>query len=159
MIHLGFTGTRHGMTREQLHNVRSLVVSLKNANAPTRIAAHHGDCVGADAEFHAICRALGCWLVIHPGPIGEYSAGCVGDERHDPLPHMQRNRAIVASSAYMIGAPFEMERQKRGGTWATIGMAELAEKRVGKSLIVVLPHGALVGAWDCELETMIGRTP
>lgn len=154
MIHLGFTGTRHGMTREQLHNVRSLVVSLQNANKPTRIAAHHGDCVGADAQFHAICRDLGCWMVGHPPTDQKLRAWCQFDELHPMQSYTRRNRAIVTSSVYMIGAPFEMERQNHGGTWGTI---EMAGGKTGR-LAVVLPTGAFLRSWDdVELETMIGR--
>lgn len=152
MLHLGFTGTRHGMTREQLHNVRALVVSLQNANAPTRIAAHHGDCVGADAEFHAICRALGCWMVGHPPTDDKLRAFCEFDECYEPRPFTHRNSAIVAGSSYMIGTPFEMVNPGRGGTWSTIGKAI---SKVGR-LAVVLPDGTMPKTWDdVLLETMI----
>lgn len=119
MMHVGFTGTRLGMTTEQFEAVRSLVLSI----GP--LIAHHGDCVGADAEFHEICTGLAT-IEVHPGPIGDLSAGCRGHVRHDPQPHMKRNAAIVAVSQVMIAAPPVDEPQSRGGTWATIGMARRA---------------------------------
>jgi hypothetical protein len=52
--HIGFTGTRHGMTPAQRHAVSQLIAELAAGAAFT---AHHGDCVGADAEFHDLCRS------------------------------------------------------------------------------------------------------
>jgi hypothetical protein len=49
---VGFTGTRKGMTPQQRVAFAELVITLR----PTQ--AHHGDCVGADAEFHHGCKAL-----------------------------------------------------------------------------------------------------
>ena len=28
--------------------------------------AHHGDCLGADAEFHELCRETGLKIHVHP---------------------------------------------------------------------------------------------
>lgn len=144
MLHIGFTGTRHGMTEAQKLALRE--ITADDAIAHDYWAIHHGDCVGADAEFHAYMTSASdpqCIRIIHPGPIGENSAGCEIDERRDerrsPAPHMQRNRCIVAQSAIMIAAPYEMEPQKRGGTWATIGFA----KKAGKPLAILWPDGTI----------------
>lgn len=139
MIEIGFTGTRHGMSARQLESVRKIV--KKSTAGTTTFRAHHGDCVGADCEFHAIAVEADsdAWTVIHPGPIGEHSAGCVGDDRHDPLPHMLRNRRIVAASTVMIATPFEATEQPRGGTWATIRIA----RKAGKPLAIAWPDGSV----------------
>lgn len=136
-LHVGFTGTRFGMTTEQFRAVRRLI--------PTGpFTAHHGDCVGADAEFHEICTGLAT-IEVHPGPISDLSAGCPGHVRHDPRSHMVRNAAIVAASQVMIAAPPQDDPQSRGGTWATIGMARRA-LRAGKlrELYVVGRGGQLL---------------
>lgn len=143
MLHIGFTGTRHGMSALQEARVLYVVSSLW---AGAGFVAHHGDCVGADAELHRIARRYpNTRVVIHPGPIGELSAGCFGDERRDPLPHMRRNRVIVNESQIMIAAPYEDEPQPRGGTWATIGMARKAlERGQLRDLLVVGREGQLL---------------
>lgn len=150
MIHLGFTGTRHGLTDEQRLRVLLLVHDLAYGHALT---AHHGLCVGADAEFHdmvrAVAHAVPAYAIIgHPGPdwpSGKLCAAVECDQLLAPLPHMKRNSAIVAASHVMIAAPFEDEPQPRGGTWATIGMARRA-LRQGKlrDLCVVGRGGELL---------------
>jgi hypothetical protein len=124
---IGFTGTRHGMTAAQ----REAVARLLDELAPAAFVGHHGDCVGADAEFHALCRTRpGSVLVIHPGPVSdrEHQAGCLGDDLREALPHMRRNKNIVLASTVMIAAPFEDAEQDYGGTWKTIGMARKARR-------------------------------
>lgn len=141
MLSIGFTGTRHGMTPAQWHAVRRLV---KDWSSGSSFDAHHGDCIGADAEFHAICetfcgRAL---VAVHPGPVNDRArqAGCVGVYRLPNKAHMARNAAIVAAASAIIAAPAEATEQERGGTWATIRMA----RRSGKPLAIVLPSGEVV---------------
>ena len=123
-LHIGFTGTRHGMTFMQDAAVLRLVDDL---HAEHDLTVHHGCCVGADADFHSMCRDLDLVIVGHPGPdypTGELCArGLTFDALREPMPHMKRNAAIVAASQIMIAAPLEMAEQKRGGTWATIRMA------------------------------------
>jgi hypothetical protein len=137
---LGFTGTRHGMTAAQ----RAAVVELLDELAPaTGFVAHHGDCVGADAEFHDLCRERpSSFIVIHPGPITdlEHQAHRVGDERREPLPHMRRNKNIVLASDVIIATPFEDLEQEYGGTWRTIGMARKAKRQ----LAIVWRHGRII---------------
>jgi hypothetical protein len=125
--HIGFTGTRFGMSPAQLATVQALLAE----SAPQGGTVHHGDCVGADAELHGLARAAGLRVVIHPGPADDvaHQAGCAGDERREPMTHMRRNRAIVDAAAIMIAAPFEDEPQPRGGSWKTIEMARKALRR------------------------------
>jgi hypothetical protein len=44
--HLGFTGTKAGMTKEQQKTVMWLLKEFEPINV------HHGCCIGADEEFH-----------------------------------------------------------------------------------------------------------
>ena len=146
-IHLGFSGTRHFASDPQLSTVRELVIALRFW-AP--LVAHHGLCVGADEQFHGVCREpdILAEVIGHPGPDwpdGEFCAYTICGRTLDPLPHMKRNAAIVAASHIMIAAPFENTPQPRGGTWATIGMARKA-LRAGKlrALYVVGREGQLL---------------
>lgn len=131
-LSIGFTGTRYGMTDAQADVVRLIVAQLVKQTTPferqcaTKFEAHHGDCIGADAQFHAIVRPFpNSWIVGHPGPADDVArqAGCVFDLRMPSLPHMKRNRKIVDASNVMIAAPLEDFEQTNGGTWKTIGMA------------------------------------
>lgn len=133
MIRLGFTGTRWGMTEAQRQTVAATVKRLQ----PTE--AHHGDCIGADEEFHAIVRreAPACRIVVHPGPVGEVRAYCRGDEVRKTKEFMARNRDIVDETDGLVGAPREASMQPRDGTWSTIRYAD----RIERAVCTVLPGG------------------
>lgn len=135
-MHLGFTGTRNGMTRLQYASVEVLVRAL-----PQPITAHHGDCVGADSQFHFIVRELGARIVIHPPTDETHREFCKpADEWRQACTHLARNRAIVLESHLMIATPFEMVRQARGGTWYTIDRM----LRTGRPLATVFPNGTVL---------------
>lgn len=151
-FHIGFTGTRHGMTPAQIERVCGVVDYLYSTRG--WLIGHHGDCVGADAEFHALMHVRAHRLAIHPGPIGAMSAGCVGDERHEPKSHLRRNADIVAAVSFMIAAPPTEEPQDRGGTWWTIKHAH--KKR--QPMVIVLPSGK--ATWSDGAEQFVaGTTP
>ena len=58
---ISFTGTRRGMTHSQIVRVTCLL----NMHKPKVV--RHGDCLGADAQFHDLCLAYGkCKIIIHP---------------------------------------------------------------------------------------------
>ncbi len=139
---IGFTGTRNGGSREQLHRVRQLVNELLHVDALQEFQAHHGDCIGADAEFHRIVRPIpGSHVVVHPGPAHDVArqAGCVGDDRMPNLPHMRRNLAIVMASSVMIATPFEDSELQWGGTWRTVAMA----RRERRPLAIIRRDGGI----------------
>jgi len=161
-LHVGFTGTRHGMSDRQWSAVYDLVTRA----APQGLVAHHGECDGGDTQFHRmlvdIRHSPRLWqagpirIVVHPGPLGGRHRGdcpidpVAGDELLEHLPYLKRNAAIVAASQVMIAAPLQNEPQERGGTWATIGMARRA-LRLGRlqALHVVGRGGEMLdhGAW------------
>ncbi len=138
---VGFTGTRHGMDTAQRAVVSAVLFQIFDQNkTPNEFECHHGDCVGADAEFHAISSAYDAVLVGHPGPVNDrHRAFCKFDETRAPLTHMKRNRAIVDAVDVVIAAPFDLVEQQYGGTWATIRMARKAKKR----LAIVLRSGVV----------------
>jgi hypothetical protein len=127
---IGFTGTRNGMTAEQRTAVRALLLETPGTGV-------HGDCIGADADFDAICKELGYETYCLPCDLDDMRAHCT-EARAEPTAPMQRNRAIVAQADRMIACPPNFERIKRGsGTWATIRFAEQSKK----PLAIVFPDG------------------
>src|SRR5688572_10660246 len=131
-MRVGFTGTRDGMTQAQKEQVHDLLVTLEAT------WLHHGDCVGADAEAHAIARAHGCRIYLHPPADPKLRAFCDFDESSHPKPYLVRNRDIVYCASFLIGTPGRRGKQT-GGTWYTIGHAD----DQGRQLVIVYPSGKL----------------
>jgi hypothetical protein len=133
---IGFTGTQRGMTEEQVNSVAFFIAELN----PTEV--HHGDCIGADADFHKLVRATcpQAKIVIHP-PLNESKrAFCEGDEILPAKDYLVRNHDIVEASEVMIATPEQVTEQKRGsGTWATIRYSRKLHPKV--YLITVYPNG------------------
>jgi hypothetical protein len=135
MIALMLTGTRTGMSLEQRTSVRSLVSSMLATYGT--VIAHHGDCIGADADFHAICRELGVTIHGHPPANPQARAFCTFDVEHDPAQYMDRNYAMVQLADRIIATPSEPAEKTRSGTWATVRMARRAKKKIA----IVEPDG------------------
>ena len=135
---VGFTGTRDGMTGAQK---RVITMELAPLGADHQVIGLHGDCVGADADFHAICVALGYEVWIRPCTFENLRAHCDGRVIADPVGPMVRNREIVNQADRMLAAPPTAEMLKRSGTWATVRMAM---KRQGCQ--VVAPDGNIMRA-------------
>lgn len=141
MRHIGFTGTRYGMTAEQRSCLYDLLISQQVHWSP--LCLHHGDCTGADAEVHRMARQdIMVRVEKHPPDKWSNWARCEmlpGETSHPPLPYMKRNAVIVAAADVMFAAPAEITEQDRGGTWATIRMA----RRAKKPLCIVFPDGSV----------------
>ena len=59
---IGITGTEKGMTLAQYNSAYDLIRKLSSDHN----ILHHGDCLGADAEFHVIAEEFGFRIHIHP---------------------------------------------------------------------------------------------
>ena len=149
--HIGFTGTRKGMTPEQYQTVGKIVDGqieyIKNPYSPKgtlyvslkyRIQCHHGDCVGADENFHAIVRSYGLEVVGHPST-HKLRAHCKFDEERPRKAPLDRNLDIVAESDVMIACPAEYTERITGGTWRTVRMT----RQACKPLAIVWPDGTV----------------
>lgn len=139
---LGITGTRNGMRPKQQQMVRSIVGFLLPDEA------HHGDCVGADAEFHDIVREITqAVIVVHP-PLNKSHVACKeGDFTLPDREYMRRNKDIIAESDLMLATPFEYEERGRGsGTWAAIRHT----RKVHKPLIIIWPDGTFEAEGDLQ---------
>lgn len=139
---LGFTGTREGMTNVQ----REAVAEFLRVNMPTVV--HHGDCIGADSEFHDSALLLipvPPRIEIHPCNLTKFRARRTADVVHPVKPPKDRNRDIVRVSEQLLAAPkgtAANESSHRSGTWQTIRLAMATRKTV----TVVWADGA-VNAW------------
>lgn len=130
--HIGFTGTQEGMTSKQRNKVKSIV---RKAKVNT---VHHGDCIGADEQFHNIATSLGIVVHIHPPKIASKRAFCLNAYMiHLQKPYLERNKDIVNSCDLLIAAPKEKEEQLRSGTWATIRYT----RKQKKDHVIVFPDG------------------
>jgi hypothetical protein len=138
MTILGFTGTQHGMTDAQHRGF----INVIDWFVASRGEFHHGDCVGADAEAHAVARVRLWFMYGHPPSNPSKRAFCACDALADPFPYLVRNQAIVDAAEYLIAvprAPEEHTSQRRSGTWFTVRRARLK----GIPVTVVWPDGRI----------------
>lgn len=142
---IGFTGTRRGMTQAQQDEVRDQMLTIDILCAGRAIGLH-GDCVGADADFHVICADLDIDCLIRPCAFDNMRAHCDGEIIAEPTNPMARNREIAKQCDVLIGCPPNDTELKRGsGTWATIRYGV----KYGKIVHIVYPDG--------RIETRDGR--
>lgn len=127
-IKYGFTGTRNGMSTEQKNNVIKLL--QKDIDDKKKIEAHHGDCIGADKDFHNICTNLKITVIIHPPDNDKLRAFCKSDNVRNQLPYLDRNKNIVNETNILIACPVSKDEELRSGTWMTIRYAKKINRPV-----------------------------
>jgi hypothetical protein len=132
---LGFTGTRRGMTLAQKRAIEALL----GAGTVLDKVLVHGDCIGADADMHALARAAGMRVEIRPCNLNSQRAGCQADKYYDTKSPLARNRDIVEQADVMLACPSGFKEELRSGTWATVRHA----KKRAKPLFIAWPNGAL----------------
>lgn len=141
---IGFTGTRSGMTPEQITSVAQIFDNY------LCIELHHGACVGADQDAVAILKDddYAYYIIAHPG----ISAGSrTGENPHlsqralklscevrETKTHFTRNRDIVNETDLLIACPPCEPMPDSGGTAYTVNYA----KKCGKPFVIVYPSGA-----------------
>lgn len=129
MTHVGFTGTRQGMTLRQQAALR------EHFDLEDQITClHHGDCIKADEEAHMEAVSFGILMWLHPSTLERYRAYITQDVIviEDPKPPLDRNHHIVDATEYLIAAPKSNQEELRSGTWATVRYARQQHKRVLK---------------------------
>lgn len=139
MIAFGFTGTQVGMTGDQREVVWKTMEAAVAEYGKNDVEARHGDCVGADQQFHSICRALGLWVVGFPPVQEDRRAWCDFDEERKPREYLDRNKDIVNASHVLVACPSGDVELLRSGTWSTVRFA----RRVGVPVVLVLPSGEI----------------
>ncbi|MFG1462278.1 hypothetical protein V5F77_05190 [Xanthobacter sp. DSM 24535] len=128
---IGFTGSREGMTKVQADKVALIIAQAAEW--------HHGQCIGSDAQTHAIARDLMVPIVMHPPTCAVLMADCPGAyATRDPRPYLDRNRDIVDETDELVAAPHGPEVNK-SGTWATIRYA----KGRGRKVTTIWPDGSV----------------
>ena len=132
MIHIGFTGTRKGMTYVQKKGVADII-------AHNDCNLHHGDCIGADANAHAIATAIGASTTVHPPIDSSERSYAYGTFMREPRDYIKRNHDIVDETAWLIAAPETIEEILRSGTWATIRYAT----KKGRRVWILYPDGKI----------------
>lgn len=135
---IGFTGTRNGMTTEQL-----AALEFYMEGTGVRDYFHHGDCLGADAQAHDIAIRLGLPVTLYPPADDSLRAFCKGaTHTHKPSPYLTRNHAIVLACGILIACPAGPEPRSRraGGTWYTI---RDARDTVRRPFTIIWPDGSL----------------
>lgn len=131
---IGFTGTQIGLTDFQLNSLIEIVSGLDDITE-----SHEGDCIGADEEFVAVCRAIIPDTIIHchPPSKADKQAFAEYDIMHNKYEFLVRNRHIVRESDLMIACPKWTKEILRSGTWATVRFA----RKQGKPIVIIWPDG------------------
>ncbi len=130
---LGFTGTRSGMREAQRKRVERIIDELSPS------LAVHGDCLGADSQFHTLCRDRRIPIEIYPCNLHNQRAYSeYARHIHPPKDPIVRNHDIVDCCDVLLATPRGSREVIRSGTWATI---RYATKR-GKKICMVYPDGS-----------------
>jgi len=126
LIKIGFTGTQRGMSTTQIGYLINLFEPMRGQE----VEVHHGDCVGADSQFHHAAKVFGFKTIIHPCTIEHKRAYNEGDVILEPKDPLERNHDIVDQVDFLIATPKERTEVLRSGTWATIRYAQKMKKEV-----------------------------
>ena len=128
-IHVGFTGTRKGMSVNQKCCLVDILSGLTGFRAGRGlnnyvVHFHHGACEGADVEADLIARNHGCKMYIHPSN-HKTRVYCEepGDAVYPLFPPLVRDRKIVDVVEILIAAPLTDTEVRRSGTWTTVRYA------------------------------------
>ena len=146
---ISFTGSRHGCTAPQFAALTRHLEAVRENQISQTMTAIHGGCIGADRQFHDICRER-LWgtavrIVIHPASNvpKELTDWSDADELLPARSTREQNEAIVrAARGLLLACPAGVENdpgQLRSGTWQTVRMA----RRLGVGLVVVMPDGSI----------------
>lgn len=116
---IGFTGTRKGLT--PIQKLRLKFYLQEHLQEIEEV--HHGDCTGADAEFHGLCEELRIKIVIHPPLNPDHRAFCKSDYILPVDAYLIRNTHIVDSCDTLLATPKGLSEEQRSGTWHAIRYA------------------------------------
>jgi hypothetical protein len=141
LVEIGFTGTRKGINEIQKNEIKKyLKYYIENS---CNIIARHGDCIGADTDFHNICIELSkdypnkINIYIHPPINKKYRAYNNLDNNYNNIfilpekEYLERNKDIVNNSDILLAAPEDKNIEStRSGTWFTIRYAKKYNKKI-----------------------------
>lgn len=144
---VAFTGTRAGMAEPQIEVVLDLVHSYKYVQQ-----WHHGDCDGADGQFHDIVFSVygnADRIHIQPSTIEKKRVHKHSPNIYPPKPPLIRNHNMVDVTRGLIATPRLDFEILRSGTWATVRYA----RKLHRPIFIVWPNGTM----KVENPTAIGR--
>jgi hypothetical protein len=129
VTHVGFTGSREGMSGPQISLVREYLLEICMFPGPKWL--HHGDCIGSDERAHHIAKELGYKIKLRPPLDPKYRAFLQDDcdEVDQPWSYHGRNQRIVHATQLLLATPLHAEPMS-GGTWYTIEFAKRVKKPV-----------------------------
>lgn len=124
---LGFSGGREGMNKDDILKVKEFLYKHEEITE-----VHHGDCVGADSQFHELVRKVNpsIKIIIHPPKYTVFRAFCDGDIQMQEKDYLERNKDIVNASDIIIACPKSKTEVTRSGTWSTIRYARKMKKEI-----------------------------
>lgn len=134
-VHIGFTGSRVGLTVHQSFLLTRVFSKIRNS----LVVFHHGDCTGSDTHACRIARDAGFSLHSHPCNLEKFRAFIQSSKIENPLDPLVRNRALVEQVRLLIACPGSHIEERRSGTWAAVRYARL----VGCARLVVWPDGSV----------------
>lgn len=134
-IKIGFTGTQKGLTTKQLISLKEFLDTVQYKI----LEFHHGDCIGADTEFHNICSEYYSNIIIHPPIYENKRSFCKGTIILDKKDYLDRNHDIVDDTHVLLVCPKEYKEQLRSGTWATFRYAV----KKNKPIFIFYPNGKI----------------
>ncbi len=135
-LKVGFTGTQQGGTPVQVEALANLLYLLDFDEG------HHGQCHGADEQFHNLLCTMGKHVIVH-SPIntsrmfnihGEDLYHCI---LREPKAYLRRNHDIVDETDILIALPKGYTEELRSGTWATVRYA----RKKGRKIYMIKPDG------------------
>lgn len=137
---LGFTGTRQGMTAQQMVAVDEWF----KANGEKFTGFLHGCAIGADAwmaQYVDKAHQFICSFGYPSNTKGQRSTRAVeaSDSVYAPAPPLERNRDIVNFCDTLLACPAKMEEEQKSGTWYTIRYA----RKHKKPIVIVWPDGTI----------------
>lgn len=137
---VGFTGSSRPLPQVQVRALRRTILELEPG------WLHHGDCVNADALAFRFARDAGARTACHPPTNPRKRAFTVpNDVMFEPLPYLDRNKAMVRATLMLLAAPGTMEEEVRSGTWSTVRFA----RRLARPILLVLPDGTVDDSEFC----------
>ncbi len=108
----------------------------------TNINFIHGDCIGADADAHTLCRNVGIRKIgSYPCNLKNQRAYTDADQIADPAPPLERNRVIADRCDILIACPSTDHEIQRSGTWATIRHRSRSFQNF--QLVIIWPDGSI----------------
>jgi hypothetical protein len=125
-IRIGFSGNRFGLSENQKNDI------IKILDLYDDIVVSHGDCVGADTQFHNIClkykennKDKKITITIFPPNNPSLRAFNKADILMEEDDYLKRNLKILKNSDILIACPIDKNKEElRSGTWSTIRQAK-----------------------------------